>query len=134
VGMGNEERCKRNASRQPGWPKHRDAALSAHSGGTPGCGTRSILRSPLPLPPDSLRLRPLSLVVLPPQDPPGNEAVHRLAGGEPGFAQPRGALADAAFYRGDRLRTVGALVLEQVAKVLARQQSHPARARVAEHD
>src|SRR3546814_15269964 len=75
----------------------------------------------------------MPLVVLPLQDPPGDEAVHRLAGGEPGFAQPRGALEDAALDRGDRLRAVGALVLEQVAQVLARQQAHPSRARLAEH-
>src|SRR3546814_3929789 len=75
-------------------------------------------------------LRPLPLVVFPLQDPPGDEAVHRLAGGEPGFAQPGGALEDAALDRGDRLRAVGALVLEQVAQVLARQQAHPSRARL----
>src|SRR3546814_8543942 len=85
-----------------------------------------VFRSPFPIPHSRFRpsgLRPLPLVVLPLQDPPGDEAVHRLAGGEPGFAQPRGALEDAALDRGDRLRAVGALVLEQVAQVLARQQA-----------
>src|SRR5690606_31585540 len=69
--------------------------------------------------------RPLPFVVLPLEDPPGDEAVDRLARGEPGLAQPRGALEDAAFDRRDRLRAIGALVLEQVAQVLAREQAHP---------
>src|SRR5690606_15660713 len=43
------------------------------------------------------RLGPLSLVVLPLQDPAGDEAVHRLAGGEPGLVQPRGSLDEAGF-------------------------------------
>src|SRR5690606_41075100 len=92
------------------------------------CVPYSLLPTPYSLFPISRlcpsRLRPLSLVVLPLQDPAGDEAVHRLAGGEPGLAQPRGALEDAAFDRRDRVRAVGALVLEQVAQVLARQQAH----------
>src|SRR5690606_31011005 len=109
-GIGNGEQCKRSASGPPGWPKHRDAAFSGIPAAAPDAEyARSFIPcSPFPLLPAS-RLRPLPLVVLPLQDPPGDEAVHGLAGGEPGFAQPRRALEDAAFDRGDRLRAVRAL-------------------------
>src|SRR5690606_24305800 len=77
--------------------------------------------------------RALALVVFPLQDPPGDEAVHRLAGAEPQVAHPGVALEHAPFHRGEVFAAVHALVLEQVAQVLARQEPHPARARVADH-
>src|SRR5690606_29420179 len=88
--------------------------------------------SPIPNPQCRLsRLRPLPLVVLPLEQPPGHEAVDRLAGAEPDVAHPRVALEQASFHWGQRVAAVHALVLEQVAQVLAVQQPHPARARVA---
>src|SRR5690554_3943335 len=79
------------------------------------------------------RLRALAFVVFPFEDPPGDEAVHRLAGAEPHVAHPRMALEHAPFHRGEVFAAIHALVLEQVSQVLARQQPHPARARVADH-
>src|SRR5690606_3671012 len=76
-------------------------------------------------------LRPLPLIVLPLQHPPGDEAVHRLAGAEPHVAHPGIAPEHAPFHRRQRLAAVHALVLEQVAQVLSEQQPHPARARMA---
>src|SRR5690606_33316885 len=78
-------------------------------------------------------LGPLAFVVFPFQDPPGDEAVHRLAGAEPQVAHPRVPLEHALFHRGEMFAAIHALVLEQVAQVFARQQAHPARARVAHH-
>src|SRR5690606_4533416 len=59
------------------------------------------------------RLRPLSLVVLPLQQPAGDEPVHRLAGAEPGIAHPGVAPQNAQLHRRERIAAVHALVLEQ---------------------
>src|SRR5690606_1676710 len=73
----------------------------------------------------------LALVVFPLQKFAGDEAIDRLAGREPGVAQPGMALQYASLDRSQVLAAVRPLVLEQVAQVLAGEQAHPARARVA---
>src|SRR5690606_24163072 len=73
----------------------------------------------------------LTLIVFPLQQPAGDEAIDRLAGCEPGVAQPGMTLQDSALDRGQVRGAVRALVLEQVAQVLTGEQTHPARTRVA---
>src|SRR5688572_7070387 len=77
------------------------------------------------------RLGSLTFIVFPLQQPARYEPVDRLAGGEPGLAEPGMPLEDPALDAGQCSGAIGTLVLEQMAQVLARQQSHPARARVA---